>query len=151
APKAVLRADPKSFDDLVQIAFARDVVLHGQLMSAVHLVHFEPGRLEFRPHDSAPPDLANRLGTALRDWTGERWVVSVSGAEGAPTLTQQARTDRENALAQAAEHPMVKAVMSAFPGAVIRDLRNPLEQDEVAGPAAEPAPDAIDEEEPREA
>ncbi|MFE0753453.1 DNA polymerase III subunit gamma/tau [Inquilinus sp. NPDC058860] len=153
APKAVLRAEPKSFDELVQIAFARDVVLHGQLMSAVHLVHFEPGRLEFRPHDSAPPDLANRLGTALRDWTGERWVVSVSGAEGAPTLNQQARTDRENALAQAAEHPLVKAVMSAFPGAVIRDLRNPLEQDEAAGPGAEPmpAPDATDEEEPREA
>ncbi|WP_343716246.1 DNA polymerase III subunit gamma/tau [Inquilinus sp.] len=151
APKPVLRADPKSFDELVQIAFARDVVLHGQLMSAVHLVHFEPGRLEFRPHVEAPPDLANRLGTALRDWTGERWVVSVSGAEGAPTLTQQARTDRENALAAAAEHPMVKAVMSAFPGAVIRDLRNPLEQDEVVGPAAEPTPDATDEEEPREA
>ena len=148
---AVLRADPKSFEELVQIAFARDVVLHGQLMSAVHLVHFEPGRLEFRPHDSAPPDLANRLGTALRDWTGQRWVVSVSGAEGAPTLTQQARTDRENALAQAAEHPLVKAVMSAFPGAVIRDLRNPLEQDEGAVPGADPAPDAIDEEEPREA
>ncbi|MGF6230390.1 DNA polymerase-3 subunit gamma/tau [Inquilinus ginsengisoli] len=153
AAKPALRAEPKSFEELVQIAFARDVVLHGQLMSAVHLVHFEPGRLEFRPHDSAPPDLANRLGTALRDWTGERWVVSVSGAEGAPTLNQQARTDRENALAQAAEHPLVKAVMSAFPGAVIRDLRNPLEQDGPLeqGEAAEPAADAIDEEEPREA
>ena len=159
APKPALRAEPKSFDELVQIAFARDVVLHGQLMSAVHLVHFEPGRLEFRPHESAPPDLANRLGTALRDWTGERWVVSVSGAEGAPTLNQQARTDRETALAQAAEHPLVKAVMRAFPGAVIRDLRNPLEQDgpveqdDGALPGAEPmpAPDATDEEEPREA
>ncbi|MGL4960377.1 MAG: DNA polymerase III subunit gamma/tau [Inquilinus sp.] len=153
APKAVLRADPKSFEELVQIAFARDVVLHGQLMSAVHLVHFEPGRLEFRPHVEAPPDLANRLGTALRDWTGERWVVSVSGAEGAPTLNQQARTDRENAMARAAEHPLVKAVMSAFPGAVIRDLRNPVEQDEGPLPGAEPmpAPDATDEEEPREA
>ncbi|MGK9246636.1 hypothetical protein KXS07_30130 [Inquilinus limosus] len=143
----------------MEIAFHRDVVLHGQLVSAVHLVHFEPGRLEFRPHLEAPPDLANRLGTALRDWTGERWVVSVSGAEGAPTLSQQARTDRENALAQAAEHPLVKAVMAAFPGAVIRDLRNPLdqdgplEQDDAAGPAAEPMPaaDATDEEEPREA
>ncbi|MGO1080043.1 DNA polymerase III subunit gamma/tau [Inquilinus sp. CA228] len=146
-----LRAEPKSFEELVQIAFNRDVVLHGQLMSAVHLVHFEPGRLEFRPHESAPPDLANRLGTALRDWTGERWVVSVSGAEGAPTLNQQARTDRENALARAAEHPLVRAVMSTFPGAVIRDLRNPVEQDDGALPGADPAPDATDEEEPREA
>jgi hypothetical protein len=40
---------------------------------------------------------------------------------------------------------------------VIRDLRNPLEQDgplelgEAAEPGTEPAPDAIDEEEPREA
>ncbi|HEY9347049.1 MAG TPA: DNA polymerase III subunit gamma/tau [Inquilinus sp.] len=152
-PKPALRADPKSFEELVQIAAARDVVLHGQLMSAVHLVHFEPGRLEFRPHESAPPDLDTRLSAALRGWTGERWVVDVSGAEGAPTLNQQARTDRENALTAAAEHPLVKAVMSAFPGAVIRDLRNPLEQDGPLeqGEAAEPAPDAIDEEEPREA
>jgi DNA polymerase-3 subunit gamma/tau len=150
APKPVLRAVPKSFDELVQIAAARDVVLHGQLMSAVHLVHFEPGRLEFRPHESAPPDLASRLGNALREWTGERWVVDVSGSDGAPTLTQQARTDRENALAQAAEHPMVKAVMSAFPGAVIRDLRNPLEPDDGTIPGPEPI-SAPDEEEPREA
>jgi DNA polymerase-3 subunit gamma/tau len=80
-------------------------------------------------------------------------VVSVSGAEGAPTLNQQARTDRENAMARAAEHPLVKAVLSAFPGAVIRDLRNPVEQDEAPLPGAEPmpAPDATDEEEPREA
>ena len=149
APKPALRAEPKTFEDLIQIAFARDVVLHGQLMSAVHLVHFEPGRLEFRPHESAPPDLANRLGTALRDWTGERWVVSISGADGAPTLTQQARTDRENALAQAAEHPMVKAVMAAFPGAAIRDLRNPMEPDGEGAVATEASPVA-DEDDPRE-
>jgi DNA polymerase-3 subunit gamma/tau len=145
-------ANPKSFEELVELAYTRDVVLHGQLMSAVRLVHFEPGRLEFQPEE-APPDLENRLSAALRDWTGERWVVSISSAQGAPTLRQKERTDRENALARAAEHPLVRAVMSTFPGAVIRDLRNPVEQDDGPLPGAEPisAPDATDEEEPREA
>jgi len=152
APKPALRANPKTFEELVELAAARNVVLHGHLMSAVRLVHFEPGRLEFQP-ESAPPDLENILRSALRDWTGEPWVVSVSSAEGAPTLRQKERTDRENAMARAAEHPLVKAVLSTFPGAVIRDLRNPVEQDEEPLPGAEPmpAPDATDEEEPREA
>ncbi|TSD90427.1 DNA polymerase III subunit gamma/tau [Mycobacterium sp. KBS0706] len=150
APKPALRANPRTFEELVELAAARNVVLHGHLMSAVRLVHFEPGRLEFQP-ESAPPDLENILRSALRDWTGEAWVVSVSSAEGAPTLRQKERTDRENAMARAAEHPLVKAVLSTFPGAVIRDLRNPVEQDEGPLPGAEPAPDATDEEEPREA
>lgn len=150
APKPTLRANPRTFEELVDLAAARNVVLHGHLMSAVRLVHFEPGRLEFQP-ESAPPDLENILRSALRDWTGESWVVSISSAEGAPTLRQKERTDRETALAAAAEHPLVKAVMSAFPGAMIRDLRNPLEQDGEPLPGADPAPDATDEEEPREA
>ena len=42
------------------------------------------------PGDGAPRDLANRLGKLLGEWTGQRWVVSVSGEEGAPTLREQA-------------------------------------------------------------
>jgi DNA polymerase III subunit gamma/tau len=122
------------------------VVLHAQLVAGVHLVHYEPGRLEFRPADGAPADLANRLDRALRDWTGERWAVAVSGAPGESTLAEQARDDRQKALAAAAQHPLVRAVIDAFPGAVIRDIRNPLELSRVA--LAEAPPPSDEEERP---
>jgi DNA polymerase-3 subunit gamma/tau len=57
-----------------------------------------------------------------------RWVISVSGDLGAPTLKEQAQAAEAEMRRRAAEHPLVKAVLDAFPGAVIdavRDLKAP--------------------------
>ena len=56
------RALPRSLD-----LFERhgEVIIRAQLWSQVHLVAFEPGRIEFRPVEDAPRDLANRLSQRL--------------------------------------------------------------------------------------
>jgi DNA polymerase-3 subunit gamma/tau len=112
--------DPKSFRDLVDLFGARkqgDVRNH--LYLNVHLVAYEPGRLEFRPRETAPRDLAGQVLGCLRDWCGAHWSVSVSGAPGEATLAEQ---DRERAAAQRAaaeQHPVVRAALETFPGARI--------------------------------
>jgi DNA polymerase III subunit gamma/tau len=126
---------PQSFHDVVELFDRqREAVLRAHLYAHVHLVRFEPGRIEFRPAVGAPRDLANRLGKLLGDWTGTRWVVSVSGEEGAPTLREQAEARALSMRNEAAEHPLVRAVLEAFPGARIEAVR---ELD-----AIEPEPDA---------
>jgi DNA polymerase-3 subunit gamma/tau len=125
-PAAVPMAEPRSFAELVDLAFARDAVLHGQLQVGAHLVRFAPRRLEFRPAAGAPADLAQRLSSALKAWTGERWMVIVSAEPGEPTLADQARASYRDAVGRAAQHPVVRAALEIFPGAVIRDIRNPL-------------------------
>jgi DNA polymerase-3 subunit gamma/tau len=115
---------PQSFLEVVELFDRqREAVLRAHLYAHAHLVRFEPGRIEFRPAVGAPRDLANRLGKLLGDWTGTRWVVSVSGDEGAPTLREQSEARALSLRNEAAQHPLVRAVLETFPGARIEAVR----------------------------
>ncbi|MFQ5845452.1 MAG: DNA polymerase III subunit gamma/tau, partial [Planctomycetota bacterium] len=123
-PETGESAGPASFADLVALfARHREAILHAHLVADVHPVRFEPGRIEFRPGPHAPANLANRMGELLHRWTGRRWVVSVSKAEGAPTLKQQGEAAEAAARRAAAADPLVRAVLEAFPGATIEAVR----------------------------
>jgi DNA polymerase-3 subunit gamma/tau len=132
---------PENFLEVVGLADQQgDLILRTNLARHVHLVHFEIGRIEFRPSAQAPPSLANRLGQRLGEWTGRRWVVSISSEAGAPTLEQQADALADTARAEAMVHPLVKAALAAFPGSTIeavRDLAKSAEADLPTEPAAE--------------
>jgi len=113
-------AAPQSFRDVIDLfAKHREAALCTSLRNNVHLVAFEPGRIELRPDAHAPRDLASRTAARLIDWTGDRWVVSISREEGAPTLVQQ-----DEAIEQAAKDavealPLVQSIKNAFPGATV--------------------------------
>jgi len=110
--------DPQSFLAVVELARARrDSILAAHLANDVHLVRFEPGRIEFRPAGHAPRDLAGRLGAFLTEATGRRWVVSVAQETGAPTLAEAAKAEEARLKAAALDHPLVKAALETFPGA----------------------------------
>ncbi len=126
-PVAAAAQDPRleSFEAVVALVRAqRETILANHLERDLHLVHFEPGRIEFRPAEGAPRNLAGQLGALLQTATGTRWMVSVSGEPGAPSLAKQ--KDQRNAdLDQAAlQHPLVQAAMEAFPGAKMVDRRD---------------------------
>ena len=127
--------EPQSFLEVVELFDRhREAVLRSHLYANVHLVQFEPGRIELRQTEAAPRDLSNRLGQLLTQWTGRRWVVSVSSdVAGEPTLREQAQ-ERERLLrGEAAQHPLVRAVLEAFPGAKIEAVRD-LAPTEAADP-----------------
>jgi DNA polymerase-3 subunit gamma/tau len=141
-----LRLD--SFEAVVELFRAKkEGILLTHIMNDVHLVRFEPGRIELRPTEKAPATLTNKMTACLNEWTGTRWFISVSGDLGAPTLKQQAQAVEAEMRRRAAEHPLVKAVLDAFPGATIdtvRDLKTPDARPESTGPESdadeEPAP-----------
>ncbi len=121
APQAL--ADPENFRGLVEIfAARREIGLRSHLYNNVHLVTYEPGRLEFRPNENAPSDLPGQILNRLRDWLGPHWQVSVAGDEGEPTLAAQDQAAEAASYRQAAEHPVVRAALDAFPGASIEKI-----------------------------
>lgn len=126
--EATALARYETFDDVVALVRARrDMKLLVEIEAGVRLVRYAPGRIEFEPGPDAAPDLAARIGERLRAFTGARWGVSVVSGGGAPSIAEL-RAEREGVLkAEAAAHPLVQAVLDAFPGATIRDVRPPEE------------------------
>ena len=118
APDAAPRL--ASFRDVTAlVAEKREAMLHAHLIHSVHVVRFAPPVIELRPQPEAPKDLAARLGALLTEATGTRWTIALSTAEGEPTVAEQGTAADSARRTAAADHPLVRAIMDAFPGARI--------------------------------
>ena len=126
----------------------RDMLLLKEVEDGVKLVRYAPGRIEFQPSPLARPDLAARLSQRLQGWTGARWGISVVNEGGAPTLAEERDAEENAARAEALANPLVQAVMAAFPGARIADIRTPEAM--AAAAQAEALPEVEDEWDPFE-
>ncbi len=118
------------FDDVVDLIRAnRDIPLLIDVESSVRLARYQPGRIEFQPTETAPSDLASRLGGRLKHWTGVRWVISLVNEGGGPTVKEIRDKDRQAQMDEAKRHPFVQAVFEAFPDARITGFQS---NDEIA-------------------
>ena len=72
-----------------------------------------------RQEAEAPRDLAARFAALLLEATGTRWTIALSAAPGEPTLDTQGAAAHDARRSAAAEHPLVRAILEAFPGARI--------------------------------
>lgn len=132
-----------SFEQVVGLIRAnRDVKLLVDVENGLKLVSYSPGRIAFEPSGRAEPDLAPRLQARLRAWTGARWAVTIE-AGGAETIAEKRDAEDAQMRADAAEHPLVKSVLAAFPGAEISAIRS---HEDIAAEAAEEALPEVDEE-----
>ena len=133
-----------SFHHVVELIRAnRDVKLLVEVETSLRLAAYQPGRIEFVPTDNAPGDLAHRLGAALQRWTGNRWAVTLVNEGGGKTIAETRDADALALKAEATGHPLVQAVMQAFPGAEILQIRT---QKDIATEAQAEALPEVDEE-----
>ena len=113
-----------NFEDLVElIARKRDVKLLSDVEKNIRLVSFEEGRIEVNLIDTAPKNLVGKLSQKLTGWTGKRWVIVVSGENGAPTLAELRDAEFEKNSAEVKAHPAVTAAEAQFPGLKITRIR----------------------------
>ena len=135
--------DPQSFEAAVAlIGERRDISLQLDVQRYVRPVSFKPGAIVFEPAPGAPADLARRLSSRLKEWTGRTWLIAANGAGGGETLIEQEKKARAAERAAIEADPFVQAVLTAFPGAQIGEVR-------ITAPVVElPAiPDEVEDEE----
>lgn len=136
APQPVYAKMPESFAEVAEL-LAKDRETTGlamQVKNYMHLVKYEPGRIEFRPARGARQDLSTQLIKAMNALTGHRWLVSVSEREeGAPTLKEQELEELEQRKADASQDPLVKAILEGLPKAKIVAVHLPPGQEETEG------------------
>jgi len=114
-----------SFRDVALLAAERrEAMLHAHLVHSVHLVRFAPPVIELRTTQDAPRDFSSRLAALLTEATGTRWTIAVSTQQGEPTLAEQGQAADQRRRGSAAEHPLVRAILEAFPGARIETVHD---------------------------
>ncbi len=106
------------------LAERREALLHAHILHSVHLVRFAPPVIEICPQPAAPRDFAPRLAAFLHEATGTRWTIALSSAAGEPTLAEQGNAAEAGRRAAAADHPLVRAILEAFPGARIETVHD---------------------------
>ncbi len=113
-----------SLEQLVALAESkRDSLMTVSIRRYLRLVKLVPGRLEVALTPEAPRTLITDLTRKLHDWTGRRWVVTISNGEAKPTLDEVATARRNTLLLDAESDPEVAAILASFPGAKVVDVR----------------------------
>ena len=116
--------DPQSFEQVVAlIGEKREVGLQMDVQRYVRPVAFKPGAITYESLEGAPLDLARRLSSRLKDWTGRTWLIAANGQGGGETMIEIDRRKRVEERATVEADPFVRAVLEAFPGAVIGEIK----------------------------
>ena len=109
-----------TFRDVVAwVGEQKEAMLHAHLLHSVNLVRFAPPVIELRPQAEAPRDLSAKLAALLTAGTGTRWTIAVSRDAGEASIAEQGNAADTARKTAAADHPLVRAIMMAFPGARI--------------------------------
>ena len=141
-PTAAVQNAPviRSLEDIAALAEPRSQ-MRTILENNVRLIKLEPGRIEFSLTTAAVPSFSGDLSQKLKQWTGQRWMVSVAKDGGAPTIAEARRGAQQAKLDAVLQEPMVRAVLDRFPGSEVIAVRD-LMQDDIATETPESSEDA---------
>lgn len=128
-PPALVQAEPAApplprtwREAVALVREQREAILHGQLRHAAHLVSFAQGRIVLRFEPGVPGDITQQLRRVLDRATGISWVIETSTAEGEPTLDAQGAEVIQFRRREAEAHPLVRAILKAFPDAQLGEI-----------------------------
>ncbi|PAL21986.1 DNA polymerase III subunit gamma/tau [Acetobacter syzygii] len=102
----------------------REAILHGQLRHAAHLISFTQGRIVLRFERGVPGDVIPQLRRVLNRATGISWQIETGVEEGEPTLDAQGAEVIQFRRREAEAHPLVRAILNAFPDAELGEVRD---------------------------
>ncbi|MEM7700661.1 MAG: DNA polymerase III subunit gamma/tau [Pseudomonadota bacterium] len=118
APTAQTSAALPDWAELVEdVDRAGHMHVAEMMRSRIRIVELGPERLTYQKADSFPDDPGPDVKEALFKLTGKRWAVEQSGAQGHPTLREQAEAEAKATRDATLSDPLVKAVFEAFPDA----------------------------------
>ncbi|MDH7784352.1 DNA polymerase-3 subunit gamma/tau [Ochrobactrum sp. 19YEA23] len=130
APQPIAESAPQpsvpvnSLNDIVAMADKhRNMQFKILVKNCVRLASIAPGRLEIGLTDDAPKSLPSEIAQHLLNWTGIRWVVTVARDVASQTVAEAETERRDNLVTDARADPDVAAILAAFPGAKITDVR----------------------------
>ena len=118
-------AEVNTFEDLVEIFKIKgELLLHAQLLSCVHLISFEKGKLEISISGNTNNNIAKDVSKFLKNWTGEDWVISIVDDQGTETLDHKNERKAQEEIENTKNTPEMQKVLKAFPNAELKSVND---------------------------
>ena len=118
-------AEVNTFEDLVEIFKIKgELLLHAQLLSCVHLISFEKGKLEISISGNTNNNIAKDTSKFLKNWTGEDWVISIVDDQGTETLDHKNERKAQEEIENTKNTPEMQKVLKAFPNAELKSVND---------------------------
>lgn len=123
--RGIILTSPRSWREMVVfVKNAREPILHGILRNAAHLVRFAPPDVELRFGRDTPPRTAPRLQALLDKHFPGQWRITSSREAGDATIDEQGAEVIEFRRGEIQQHPLVQAILEAFPDARLGELQD---------------------------
>ena len=112
-----------SFNDLLKICtLKKEMKLKYELEKNVNLVSFENQRMEISFHENLDKEFIKILSSKLYEWTGNRWIITLSKKKGKPSIKENEINIKKDLLEKAKKEPIYKKILETFPDAELIDI-----------------------------
>ena len=114
----------KSFDELIEVCNKKkEIQLKYELENNVNLVSFEKNRIEISFNDNLSKDFLKIISSKLFDWTGERWIITLSKKTGQLTKKETKTKNKNDSLEVAKQTATYKKIKEIFSDAELIDVK----------------------------
>jgi len=114
----------QSFQDLINLTNnQKEVELKFDLERNVRLVKFEQGKIDISFNEDLSKDFIKNLSQKLNDWTGKRWIITLSKEEGQTTIYEIKNKLKEKLFNEIKKSEVYKKIMETFPDAELVDVK----------------------------
>ncbi|WP_075534741.1 DNA polymerase III subunit gamma/tau [Candidatus Pelagibacter communis] len=115
----------KSFDELIKTCDQKkEIKLKYELENNVNLVSFEKNRIEISFNEDLSKDFLKIISSKLFNWTGERWIITLSKKQGELTKKQIKVKNKKDMLENAKKTKTYKTIKEIFDDAELVDVKN---------------------------
>jgi DNA polymerase III subunit gamma/tau len=115
----------QSFQDLLDLTDKhKEIELKFDLERNVRLVKFEQGKIDISFNENLSKDFIKNISNKLNEWTGKRWIISLSKDEGETTVYEKKNQQKIELLEQMKQSEIYKKIMATFPDIELIDVKD---------------------------
>ena len=118
------KTEISSFQELINLCNEKkEVKLKYELETNVNLVSFENFRMEISFNDNLDKDFIKELSHKLFEWTGNRWIITLSQKKGEISVKEKDQINQRQIFEEVKKSNIYKKVLEILPDAELIDVK----------------------------
>ena len=114
-----------SLSELINLcSYKKEIELKFELENNVNLVNFKNKNIEISFNDNLDKNFIKNLTTKLLDWTGERWIITLSKEKGYESINEKKAQSDDDNLRKFELSESYKKIKKLFPDLEIEKIKN---------------------------